>query len=85
MAKIRLFGDPRASGIEQPTLNLAVEVQTEARKNEVVRDETIDVICDFVGGYAFGDCIGLGFRSVDGWWTATDIHTPRGMPSVSSS
>lgn len=77
-----MFGDPRALGIEDPTLELKISVQTEDRKFEVVRDSSIDVFCDFVAGYAFGDCIGLGLRSIDGWWTVRKLESARSFPSV---
>ena len=40
---------------------------------EVVRDPTQDVTCDFVDGFAFGDALGFGLRSVDGWWAVKDV------------
>lgn len=36
-------------------------------------EPTQDVVCDFVDGFAFGDVIGIGVRSIVGWWTVTDI------------
>jgi len=33
-----------------------------------------DVICDFVQGYAFGDTLGIGIRSISGWWTITNAN-----------
>jgi hypothetical protein len=38
-----------------------------------VREPAQDVTCDFIGGYAFGDAIGIGLRSVSGWWTVKDV------------
>jgi len=33
-----------------------------------------DVVCDFVSGYAFGDCIGVAIQSLSGWWTVTEVR-----------
>lgn len=32
-----------------------------------------DVICDFVSGFAFGDCIGIAVQSLSGWWTVEEV------------
>lgn len=32
-----------------------------------------DVICHFVSGYAFGDCIGIAVQSLSGWWTVNEV------------
>ncbi|KAJ7168119.1 hypothetical protein C8R43DRAFT_1060269 [Mycena crocata] len=67
--QIRLFGDPKTSAPTQ-TLNLTIDV--ESPSHSVKLEPTQDVSCDFVDGYAFGDAIGLGVRSLAGWWTVTD-------------
>ena len=81
--KIRLYGDPSDMGRDKPDLQFSINVKIEERRYEVVRDKSIDVICDFVGGYAFGDCIGLVFRSIDGWWSVQKLVPARGLPLVS--
>ena len=45
----------------------------------VVRQATHDVACDFVDGFAFGDALGVGLRSVAGWWTVDAGAVPRGV------
>lgn len=67
-----MFGDPRThshSDIPVLSINVAVEIQQPAKK--LVRDESQDVTCDFVDGFAVGDAFGIGLRSIDGWWTVT--------------
>ncbi|THH05576.1 hypothetical protein EW145_g4691 [Phellinidium pouzarii] len=74
--EIRLFGDPRDNSEEDPTLKLNVSVSLDERRNAVVRQDFRDVVCDFVDGYAFGDVLGVGLRSLDGWWTVEGIQVP---------
>ena len=50
---------------------MAVEVEKPVEG--VVRDTAQDVSCDFVDGFAFGDALGFGLRSVDGWWTVKNV------------
>ncbi|KAG6897845.1 hypothetical protein C0992_010333 [Termitomyces sp. T32_za158] len=67
--QIRLFGDPLAKGGEIPiqTIRLSIELET---KNEIlVHEPSLDVVCDFVDGKAFGDAFGIALRSISGWWT----------------
>lgn len=40
-----------------------------------VREPTQDVICNFVQGLAFGDAIGIGLRSVSGWWIVKSVKS----------
>ena len=57
-AQIRLFGDPRDNrGQETPTLRINVVVSPEEKFKAVVRQDSHDVICDFVDGIAFGDAV----------------------------
>ncbi|KAJ6500423.1 hypothetical protein C8R45DRAFT_67979 [Mycena sanguinolenta] len=67
--EIRLFGAP---SIGTPTQNIKLTVDIETPKDWVQLESTQDVFCDFVDGYAFGDAIGVGVRSLGGWWTVTD-------------
>jgi len=48
-------------------------VDVENSNEEIVREPTQDVICDFVDGFAFGKAIGIGIRSSSGWWTVEDV------------
>jgi hypothetical protein len=38
-----------------------------------VREPSQDVIPYFVEGYAFGEAIGIGVRSVSNWWTLKSV------------
>ena len=48
-------------------------MDVENSNEEIVREPTQDVICDFVDGFAFGKAIGIGIRSSSGWWTVEDV------------
>ncbi|KAF7338633.1 Transmembrane protein [Mycena venus] len=61
-------GPPRF-GTPTQTINLTIDI--EGLKDWVQLEPTQDVLCDFVDGYAFGDALGVGVRSLGGWWTAT--------------
>lgn len=74
--QIRLFGDPRDEGSEIPTLKLNIQASLEdTNQPAVVRQETHDVVCDFVDGFAFGEAIGIGIRSVNDWWTVQSVQS----------
>lgn len=81
--QIRLFGDPRDSGQETPTLRINVAVTAEEKREMVVRQDSHDVVSDFVGGFAFGDALGVGLRSINGWWRVEGIELPEKFPTVS--
>ncbi|KAH8108461.1 hypothetical protein DFH11DRAFT_1632998 [Phellopilus nigrolimitatus] len=74
--EIRLFGDPRDYGEETPTLKISVSVSVEEKRNDIIRQVSHDVVCDFVNGYAFGNALGVGIRSLDSWWAVEDIKLP---------
>ncbi|KAJ6606577.1 hypothetical protein DFH09DRAFT_1242069 [Mycena vulgaris] len=67
--EIRLFGDPKKG---PPTQSIKLTIDVEAPSHSVSLEPTQDVISDFVDGYAFGNALGVGVRSLAGWWTATD-------------
>lgn len=46
-----------------------MQVETDGALKRIVPDSKQDVVCDFVDGFAFGDAVGFGLRSSDGWWT----------------
>ncbi|KAI0664567.1 hypothetical protein C8Q70DRAFT_1041331 [Cubamyces menziesii] len=71
--EIRLFGDPRHNGGGVPTLSVSLTVNIEVPTHSVSRVPSHDVSCDFVDGWAFGDALGVGLSSVDGWWTVQDL------------
>ena len=63
-------------------MRLEIAVGLESKQKTVVRERSLDVICDFVDGIAFGDALGVGLRSIDGWWTIKDLILPSDFPSV---
>ncbi|EGN96142.1 hypothetical protein SERLA73DRAFT_124984 [Serpula lacrymans var. lacrymans S7.3] len=69
--EIRLFGDPTAYNSKIPILSINFHVEIEPAISSIVREPMQDVVCDFVDGMAFGDAIGVGLRSIDGWWAVT--------------
>jgi len=74
--KIRLFGDPLSRNSDLPIQKINVDIQTrEVREGKptVVHAEPLDVICDFVSGYAFGYAFGIGIQSISGRWTVEKI------------
>ncbi|KAI0670663.1 hypothetical protein C8Q78DRAFT_1070204 [Trametes maxima] len=80
--EIRLFGDPRG---DLPKLSITLTVDIEEPEHAIVRDSTHDVSCDFVDGWAFGDAVGIGLLSVDGWWIVKDVapaHDLRGYAQL---
>ncbi len=50
-----------------------IELLTSDPSTHVTHEPTQDVICDFVDGWAFGNALGIGIRSVDGWWTVKEV------------
>ncbi|KAH9857796.1 hypothetical protein C2E23DRAFT_719844 [Lenzites betulinus] len=67
--EIRLFGDPRHDGSNVPKLSINLTVDIEEPLLSITRSPSHDVYSDFVDGWAFGDALGVGLYSVDGWWT----------------
>ncbi|KAH8102881.1 hypothetical protein BXZ70DRAFT_1006072 [Cristinia sonorae] len=71
--EIRLFGDPVFKrNSEVPELQISLKVSIEEPTPQLVLQESHHVRPDFVDGWAFGDAVGVGLRSVDGWWTVTN-------------
>lgn len=73
MVQIRLSGDPRVYGAEAPILTLNIQIEIEEAEAKLFRVPNQDVIPDFVDGFAFGDALGIGLRSLDGWWKIKQI------------
>ncbi|KZT74257.1 hypothetical protein DAEQUDRAFT_702566 [Daedalea quercina L-15889] len=75
--EIRLFGDPLSNGnkdgIPVLSIQLSVEVEPIPKGNTVAIIPQHGVACDFVDGWAFGDALGVGMRSVSGWWTVDGV------------
>jgi len=81
VSQIRLFGDPHTTGSDVPEQRLNLTVELEEATEPVVHEPTQDIICDFVEGLAFGAAIGIGLRSVSGWWTVRNITLLQPPPS----
>ncbi|KZV94079.1 hypothetical protein EXIGLDRAFT_737520 [Exidia glandulosa HHB12029] len=62
--EIRLFGDPQSRGSELPIIEIDFSVELE-QEDSVSRERQLDVVPDFVDGFAFGDVLGLGLRNAD--------------------
>ncbi|KAI0822633.1 hypothetical protein BC628DRAFT_1326905 [Trametes gibbosa] len=71
--EIRLFGDPRHDDSNVPKLSIALTVDIKEPTSSVARDPSHDVYSDFIDGWAFGDALGVGLYSTDGWWTVKRI------------
>ncbi|KAA1474811.1 alpha/beta-hydrolase, partial [Dentipellis sp. KUC8613] len=74
--EIRLFGSPHLEGREYPVLDVTLSVQPESPAVGLIHEPSHDIVCDFVDGFAFGDALGVGLRSVSGWWTVTSASIP---------
>lgn len=72
ISKIRLFGDPHVMNTEIPTQVITLSVEVERNQMTAQHESSQDVICDFVDGLAFGEAIGIGFRSSI-WSTVTRV------------
>ncbi|KAJ7582507.1 hypothetical protein C8J56DRAFT_954942 [Mycena floridula] len=72
--EIRLFGDPHDRDSEIPEQIISLKIELEESVVQLVREPSQDVVCDFVQGLAFGDAIGVGLRSISGWWTVTSVN-----------
>ena len=53
---------------------MTLTMEIESTHRNVVREASQDIICDFVDGQAFGSVLGVGFRSVSGWWTVMSVN-----------
>ncbi len=52
------------------------------KESTVVREASHDIIPDFVNGYAFGNSLSVGLRSVDGWWIVRRVSPGLEFPPV---
>ncbi|KAI0637266.1 hypothetical protein C8Q77DRAFT_1051392 [Trametes polyzona] len=80
--EIRLFGDPRHGSTEVPKLSITLTVEVEKETRSVARDASQDVYPDFVEGWAFGEALGVGLKSVDAWWTVENATAPANLAEV---
>ncbi len=70
-----------------PKLSITLTVGIEGGSEPllpVIRASSHDIACDFVDGWAFGDAIGVGVRSLQGWWAVTSVSVSRGLSEVST-
>ncbi|EJD53346.1 hypothetical protein AURDEDRAFT_149076 [Auricularia subglabra TFB-10046 SS5] len=64
--EIRLFGDPLVQGRVVPSIEIDFTVAFDKRVGaSIVRESQLDVVPDFVDGYALGDALSLGVRNAD--------------------
>ena len=68
-----------------PKLSVTLTVDIQEAASIVVRDESHDVVGDFVDGWAFGNAVGVGLRSLDGWWTVTGASVSAKLTEVCSN
>lgn len=68
--QIRLFGDP---GTNVPKLIVTINVDVDRSNVPLDLSPDHNVVPDFVDGWAFGGAIGIGLRSLKGWWTVEDV------------
>ncbi|TBU28927.1 hypothetical protein BD311DRAFT_757466 [Dichomitus squalens] len=81
--EIRLFGDPRFDlGSEVPKTSIILTVDIQDMVPAVVRVDSHDVVSDFVDGWAFGNAVGVGLRSLDGWWTVTGASVSANLAEI---
>lgn len=73
ISQIRLFGDPTHRGTEVPKLSINFSVNIQVPEQTLKLSEDHNVAPNFVDGWAFGEAIGVGMQSVDGWWTVTEV------------
>ena len=83
--QIRLFGDPRDTGSEVPALSISVNVCLDSPTVAMRREESRDVVPDFVDGFAFGDALGIGLKCVSkSPWIVTALSpSPELLQAVS--
>ena len=60
--------------MESPTLQISFKVEAEVKQHALEREISHDVLCDFVDGFAFGDVLGIGVRSVGGFWRIDNVE-----------
>ena len=53
--------------------DLNIRIYVEVAEKDVVWEPTQVVVPDFVDGHAFGHALGIGLRSVSGWWTVDSV------------
>ncbi|KAF9475666.1 hypothetical protein BDN70DRAFT_996247 [Pholiota conissans] len=75
--EIRLFGDPLVNHSEVPVQKLSIHIQPQDENIQIVHQQSQDVVCDFVDGYAFGNVIGIGIQSSNRWWTIKNVSLNR--------
>ena len=64
-------------------LSVNFQAAFECIADAVTRQESHDITCSFVGGFAFGDALGVGLRSSDGWWKVEGLEVDEHLTEVS--
>lgn len=65
------------SEVPELLIDFAVKTQKVENKLEVVTSH--NVVPDFVNGWAFGQAMGIGLRSVGDWWTVKEVKLAHGQ------
>ncbi|KAK7693141.1 hypothetical protein QCA50_002707 [Cerrena zonata] len=80
--EIRLFGDPSSREHQVPELQITYALELELPLQTLLVQATHHIVPDFVDGWAFGNTVGVGLRSVGGWWTITRAELLSGSAEV---
>lgn len=79
--EVRLFGDPMdVEGQPTPIQRLSFDFSLGgSQRDEIVLDHHLDIVPEFVGGWALAadGALGVGVRADDGWWEVSDITWER--------
>uniref|UniRef100_A0A8H8CMV3 Peptidase S9 prolyl oligopeptidase catalytic domain-containing protein n=1 Tax=Psilocybe cubensis TaxID=181762 RepID=A0A8H8CMV3_PSICU len=81
--EIRLFGDPLVKESDVPVQQIYLSLGLQNTEEHLVRHSSGDVVSDFVAGFSFGQAIGVGVQSIDGWWTVNGLEMGHQIPGLS--
>jgi hypothetical protein len=57
-----------------PTLTISLSIKIENHVSDLVLEPALDVVPDFVQGWAFGNAIGISLRNTSlKWWTVKAV------------
>ncbi|KAG2020554.1 hypothetical protein CC2G_005880 [Coprinopsis cinerea AmutBmut pab1-1] len=81
--EIRLFGDPEIQlGSPTPRLEIKVDITLDVQDQPYTHESSLDIIPNFVSGYAFGNATGVAIRSISDWLTVKDAVLAADRPQV---
>lgn len=66
-----------------PVLAVNFQAKLEETSVALLRQISHDILCDFVDGYALGDALGVGLRSLAGWWIVEGLETAKHLTKAS--